>query len=309
MSDELSTPPVELDPTPAVDPAIQAVPTPATPIAATDPAPAPEPEVKGDWPEDWRQKYSTDPKVLKRLERYASPKAALDALFAAQTKISSGGLKEALKPDATPEEKAVWRENNGIPATPAEYDLTLPNGLIIGERDKPMVDEFLAKAHEANMHPDQVKETLSWFMDKQQTEVAALEARDAESRMKSEDLLRQEFGADYRRNVMIAKEVLDAAPDGVGEQIMAGRLADGTPIGNSPEVIRWLVALGRELNPVGTVVPGSGTNSVQAAETEMNNLRKMMGDTKSDYWKGPLAEKHQARYRELITAMEKGKGR
>lgn len=307
MTDQLSAPPAELDSTPAPAdttpaPALEA-PAPSAPAPA-DPAPA---DVKSTWPDDWRQSYSKDPKVLKRLERYASPKSALDALFAAQNKISSGGLKAALAPDATPEEKTAWRADNGIPESSADYDLTLPNGRVIGEADKAMVDEFLNSAHESNMHPDQVKNALGWYFDKQEAAVAAQEARDTESRMKSEEALRQEFGQDFKRNVLMAKQLLDSAPEGVGEQLMSGRLADGTPVGNSPEVIRWLVSLSREINPVASLMPGSGTNAMQAIESEVAALRSKMGDSKSDYWKGPTAAKNQARYRDLTSALQKGR--
>jgi hypothetical protein len=304
MTDPLSTPPAELDPTPApADPApAPAAQTPAP--APTDPAPA---EVKSTWPDDWRQSYSEDPKILKRLERYASPKAALDALFAAQNKISSGGLKTALSAEATPEEKTAWRADNGIPATAGDYDLTLPNGRVIGEADKAMVDEFLNSAHESNMHPDQVKNALGWYFDKQESAAVAQDARDTESRMKSEDALRAEFGQDYRRNVLLAKQMLESAPEGIGDQLMAGRLADGTPVGNSPEVIRWLVSLSREINPIASVMPGSGTNAMQAMDSELATLRSKMGDSKSDYWKGPASAKNQARYRELTSAKQKGR--
>src|SRR3972149_123122 len=65
----------------------------------------------------WRQDYVTsvkavvkDPaafdekKVLGRLERYASPSAALDALFQLQDRISRGEMRSALPKDAKPEE-------------------------------------------------------------------------------------------------------------------------------------------------------------------------------------------------------------
>lgn len=289
--------PAPIDPAPApVDPA----PPPA------DPAPAPA-EPTSEWPADWRQKYSQDPAVQKRLERYGSPKAALDALFAAQTRISKGDLLPALKDNATPEDVADYRAAHGIPATAAEYDLTLPNGLVIGEADKPMVDEFLARAHETNMHPTQVKEALGWYMDKQEQARAAQTARDTEARMACLDTLREEFGPDYKREVKIAMGVLDSAPPEVKDRFLAGRLSDGTLIGDDPAVIRWLNGLSRELNPVGTVVPGSGTNAVQAVEAEIASMRKMMADHKSDYWKGPMAAKNQARYRELTSALSKGK--
>lgn len=302
--------PAPVDPTPAPAPA--AGDPPANPSPAVDPPPAAPPAgdpppVEGDWPADWRQKYSQDPAVQKRLERYGSPKAALDALFAAQNRISKGDLLPTLKDNATEAEVADYRAAHGIPATPAEYDLSLPNGLVIGESDKPFVDEFLQKAHEQNMHPKQVQESLAWYFDKQGQAVAEQETRDQDARIACVDELRNDFGPDYKREVKIAMDLLESAPEGVKDRFLAGRLADGTMIGNDPTVIRWLNTLSRELNPVGTVVPGSGTNAAQAIDTEMATLRKMMGDNKSDYWKGPMAAKNQARYKELVSAVSKGR--
>ena len=65
--------------------------------------------------------------------------------------------------------------------------------------------------------------------------------------------------------------------------------------------------LDMQINPIATVVPGSGTNAVQAVENELADLRKMMGDHSSEYWKGPMAAKHQARYKELVGAVSKGR--
>ena len=277
---------------------------PAAPAAPADPAP------EGDWPEDWRQKYSAgDEKIIKRLERYGSPKAAIDALFAAQAKISSGELKTALKPDATPEELTAWRADNGVPEKPEDYELGLPNGLVIGDADKPIVDDFLKAAHEANLHPSQVNQALGWYFDKQEQAFAEQAARDEEARIHAEDELRQEFGPEYRRNLEIARNFLKGAPESVREKLETGRAADGTPLGNDPDIIRWMVGLSREMNPLATVVPGSGTNAAQAVESELSNLRSLMGDHKSAYWKGPEAQKMQARYRELVGALDKTKAR
>jgi len=70
-------------------------------------------EVKDNWGDDWRQNYAgEDDKMVKRLERYSSPKAALDALVAAQNKISSGELKTALQSDDYYEEITQWLADN-----------------------------------------------------------------------------------------------------------------------------------------------------------------------------------------------------
>lgn len=291
--------------TPPADPASGAlpIPDPATPPA--DPAAA---EPKGDWPEDWRQKYAgEDSKILKRLERYASPKAAIDALFAAQARINAGDLKAALRPDATPEELSAWRQDNGIPEKAENYQLDLPNGIVVGEADRPIVDEFLKEAHATNMHPKQVNQALGWYLGKQEALMAEQAARDEEHRMLAEDDLRAEYGGEYRTTVKQAYSLLEEAPEGLKDKILNGRTEDGTRMADDPSLIRWLVSLRRELNPVGTLVPGSGTNAVQAAEAEKAGLEKMMGDRTSDYWKGPNSAKNQARYREIISALQKGK--
>jgi len=262
---------------------------------------------ESSWPSDWRDKYAGgDEKKLKRLQRYGSPAAALDALFNAQQKIAQG-IKEPLRADAPAEEVARWRDDNGIPQTPDGYKM--PDGVVLGENDKPIVDDFLKTAHERNWSPEQVQTAVSWFMERQANQADAITARDTENRMAAEDELRSEYGPQYRNEVKRAYEFLRTAPEGLGESIMGGRLADGRLVGDAPEVIRWLNGLQREMNPAATVVPGAGTNAVQAIEAELASLNKLMGDRGSEYWKGPTAARLQARAQELISAQQKTRQR
>lgn len=305
-------PPAPADPslsTPA--PAPVAGDPPANPTPAADPAPAappagdPPPAV-GDWPDDWRDKYAKgDEKKLKRLQRYGSPAAALDALFNAQQKIAQG-IREPLSADATPEEKAAWRAENGVPADPTGYKL---DGIALSDNDKPVVDEFLKVAHERNWKDEDVQAAVGWFMERQAAQADALSARDAEHRMAAEEALREEFGPKYKQEGILALRFVEAAPDGLGEELMRARMPDGRLVGDSPEAIRWFNSLYRELNPAATVAPGSGSNAMQALETEMANLQKLMGDRNSEYWKGPKAAGLQARAKELIEAQQNMKRR
>jgi hypothetical protein len=98
---------------------------------------------------------------------------------------------------------------------------------------------------------------------------------------------------------------LGTLPEPVQNVFMQGRGPDGIPIGYNPEVLKWLTGKAMEENPVATVVPGAGSNQAAAVADEIANLEKMMGNTSSDYWRGPKAAANQERYRVLIEAREK----
>lgn len=255
-------------------------------------------------PDAWATKRATyangDEKILARLSRYSSEKDVIDALIAAQNKISSGGLKAPLPENPTPEEMAAWRAENGVPLTPKDYGIKVPDGT-----DPTQTEEFLATAHELNMTPAQVEKMIAW---KTTTDQKAMEQRaelDASARQAGTDELRQDWGPEYKLNINLVTGLLDSAPQGVKEQLMGARLANGTLFGNDPNSLRWLASLAREINPTATVVPGSGVNAAQAIQSEVQNLEKMMADRTSEYWKGPKAEANQKRYRDLVEVQTK----
>jgi hypothetical protein len=228
-----------------------------------------------------------------------------EALIAAQNKIASGGLKAPLAEDATPEQLAEWRAENGIPAAPEEYDTTLPDGLVIGEADKPIVDAYLKAAHDANLTPEQVKGNLAWYFAEQERQIEEQAQRDTEALSKGEETLREVWGSEAKLNKGLINGLIATAPEGVADLLLGARLGDGTPLGSHPNTLRWLADIARKVNPVATVVPGSGENAAAVIETELAALEKMMPDKNSGYWKGPTAEKNQARYRDLITAKQR----
>lgn len=305
-------------PTPAANPAPVADPkaTPADPKATpaptgADPKPTAQPAPVGDDIDDTKGKDTDwaairtkiangDEKLEKRLARYSSVESLAQALIAAQAKISDGSLKSALPKNATPEQIATWREENGIPADPTGYDLTMPDGLIIGEEDKPVVDEFIKHAHGLNLTPEQAKANVAWYLGVQEQQAEALANADLEAREAGENAIRELWGAEAKLNKQLIVNFIDTAPDGVGDLIKTARLGDGTPLASNPAVLRWLADSARAINPVATVVPGAGSNAAQAIETELAGIVKLMGDKKSDYWVGPQSAKMQERYRQLV---------
>ena len=270
--------------------------------AAPDKVAAPT-EVKVEptaWGEDWRDKVAKgDAKKLSRLGRYASPEAVVDALIAAQNRISSGDLKPTLKKDATPEQIKEYRDSLGVPETPEKYDLsdvTPPNA------DKEILADFLKKAHETNQTPEQVKASVSSYYELIGKVNAQRQTLDSEITAKSEDELRGEWGQNYKRNLTLVNSFLDNAPEGFKDSFLKGRLGDGTPIASSPEALRWLLQIELERNPTATVTPGAGGNLAKSVEDERNDILKFMTSNRQAYNKD---ERMQSRLRELNAAVER----
>lgn len=300
-------------------PAAPAASAPAAPAAApaepngqataAAPAEPPATNANGEWPATWRQLIAgDDPKVVKQLERFASPKALAESFLETRKKISSGELRSPLPKDATPEQLAQWRADNGIPETPDKYDLTMPDGLVIGEADKPMVDTVVAAMHGMNATPEMVKATVKTYFEIRKQEMQRLAEADVDHKTEVDQQMIDEWGGDYKANVNAIKGLLAQAPQEAAAALMSARTQDGRALANYPSVIRWLAGLAREINPVATLVPGAADQG-KAVSDEIASIEAKMGDRNSEYWKGPKAANLQARYRELITAREKMAGK
>ena len=262
---------------------------------------------KGDWPGDWVQKLSAgDDKRAQRLSRYASPVALADALIAAQNRIASGEVKAAFPKDGKPEEISAWRQTNGIPEAPDKYDLNLGNGLVVGADDKPIVDGFLKAAHGANMHPDQVKQTLNWYYEEQNRQAQVRAEQDAKDRIAALDTLNAEWGPSFRRNVnLIENTVIARFPPEIRDAIKSARLGNGKGMFNDPEVMRAFAALALEINPAGTVVPSGEGDPAKSVNDRIAELEKLMRTDRRKYNSDPKLSGPDGEYQKLLAAREK----
>ena len=283
--------------TPVAQPVTAPVTT-ATPVATTAPPPQ-------KWPDTWRMDMSGgDEKEVKQLERYASPADIWRKARALEQRLSSGELKSAFPKDATEEQVKQWRTENGVPESPDKYELQFDDG-VIDDNDKELVGDILKTAHESNLTKEQAKNTIQAIADLREKRTEARQEKDAQIAKETQDALRAEFGPDYRQNVNLIKGLLDTGPTGLKQKLLSGRMADGTPIGSDPDVLRFLATVARQINPVTTLIPGAGANIAGAIDDELSKLNGMMGNRGSEYWKGPNAEKNQKRYRELVSARDR----
>ena len=94
------------------------------------------------------------------------------------------------------------------------------------------------------------------------------------------------------------------------DMIFSARLANGMQLGSDPDAVRFLIRTAlivkETQNPAATVVPGTDTaTSGTSIAKEMAELETLMADTRGEYYTGPKAEIHQARYRELLEVKER----
>lgn len=331
------TPPAAVSPPAATPPAVTPpaavttppAPTPPPPPAATPPrtvaeATPPENEPKAPtpatWPDDWRQKLAGDDKrLLARLERMSAPTDILNAWRSLEQRLSSGEFKRALPHNPTEDEVKAYRESNGIPEKPEDYDLNIGNGFVWGELDKPFLEGFTKHAHEANIPGDVVKSVLGWVAKTQQAEMDQLATADENYRVTGDSALRALWGNSFNQNINANRNLFEGhsidSVDGkekfsAFDVVMGARAPDGRKLGSIPGVLQMFAGISRELNPVATLVPdGPGGSPLKTAEARLSELNNMMADKRSAYWRGPQADTLQAEWRDLYSAIQKQKER
>lgn len=305
-----AAPEVAVDAPAAAEPA-PAAPTPVAPPSepASTPAEPTPVEAPAEQPaaDNWRTRMANgDDKRLSRLERYGSEEAVADALFAAQQKISSGDMLPKLGDNPSDDELAAYRKDMGIPETAEGYEYKLPEGFTFGEADKPYLDKMLKGMHAQNATPGQIDTMLNLYAQNLEEEALQHQARDTSDREATEDALRNEYGNEYRANVNMVQNFLSTAPEDVQSMLLNGRGPDGTAFMNSPEMVRWLNGVVREVNPAASVVKMTGRDTMANVNDEIKSLKADMDADINAWHKAP---DKKARYQTLLSAKEKMEAR
>lgn len=291
--DDLNTDP-NLDPPPSDPPPSDPPPSDPPSDPPADPPPSDPPAA------DWRKDLAgDDEKMMKRLGRYSTQNDAIKAGLEAQDKLRTT-RSTALPDNATDEQLAEYREQNGIPKTFGEYDMTLADGLVIGEDDKAMVDGYLEAMHGENASQAQITAGLNAFYNMREAEIADLEVQDNTDRGSALEALKEEWGPDYHGNKNALSAIVNQIPESVREEFTNARLADGTALMNSPEMLMFLADMSRKTNPAATVV-GNNPDPSGAIKNELATLNEWMKTQDDRYWKDDSA---QARWRELTDAKD-----
>lgn len=284
--------------------------TPAPAPDAKSPAAAPA----GGWPDDWRDRLASgDDAFRKRLDRFASPNDFTKSFRELEKKFSSG-QRDKLPDNATPEQVAQWRKDNGIPDNKDAYiaNLALPDGVVLGEADKPIASAFAEFAHGKNWDNQRFNEAMEWYYDFQGRQVAAQEDADAAFKQESVAALQGDWqGADYRRNVTAVKNMMASWPAEVRDGVLAARTPEGRKLGDMPGFIKQLASVALDLNPAATLVPAGQGNPTKGVEERIKELETWMAAPQgsADWAKYHKDEAVRKEYRDLIDVRDKLKAR
>jgi hypothetical protein len=162
---------------------------------------------------------------------------------------------------------------------------------------------YLQAAHARNTPPEQVSETLGIYAKAQEQAVQQMQERDLDTQMKTEDLLRKEWGPEYRPNMeKVVNFVAATFPEDMREILMNARLGDeaGTPLMLHPGYLKAMASLARQMNPTNTITPGTGMDKIDAINDQINEYKKKMGTR--EWYKDTKAQEH---YQQLVAARDR----
>lgn len=299
--------------------AVGAQPSVGTPRTIVDPVEPPA--VPQDWPDDWRNRMAGDPseyeseddysKELKRLEeRFKSPRDIFKS-YREMEKFAKSRKADVPRPgpNASAEEVEKYRMEKGIPSSAKDYKLEFEDGFTIGEDYREAVEDILEFAHENHFDNETAKTVVRRWIDVESDKIEAMAQADEEQRVSTLNALRQEWGAEFQGNINAVSSVFQNAPKELMARLLTAKDPDtGLSIGNDPDTVRWLVDLGKAINPTATLIP-QGANDAASINDEINKIESMM-------WSQDPAERKryrsddalQARYRDLLMAKQRMQG-
>jgi hypothetical protein len=252
-------------------------------------------EMKG---RDWRTEMAGDDAKFKgQLERYATPRDFGTSWREQNAKISAGIKPGELAENATEDDIKAFRESNGIPAEAAGYYETLPDGLVLGEDDKPMADVFMDALHSTNASPAVAHALISKYNDAMEQSQEAQVELDIEQSKAATDELRNIWQNDYRTNINAVQKFLSRELGEEGKKdLLNGRFEDGRGFMNNTKLLEMFARVERQIDPLVALNRPAGENAEQSMTAEIAEIEKFMKDHRAAY---NVDEPKQARLRQL----------
>lgn len=230
-------------------------------------------------PEDIRQHPSLSP--IKDVENLAR------SYVNAQRLIGTDKIPMPVNP--TDEDLDRIYDRLGRPESPDQYGIAADGNIITEER----ATEYADIAHKLRLTPDQAKGVLDYYRSVAQNDVNDLTNANQEAMQQATSALQAEWGDNYDAKLQSAQKVVDQFGAG---GIMEMSLADGTKLGNHPEVIKAFAKIADFKQTVTSedTVSESTSSLGMSVQQAGNEIQAIMGDRSHAYWDKKNPQHQQA---------------
>ena len=223
--------------------------------------------------------------ILNQLGRYRSSFDYMLSGFSAQERIRAGELRSQLPEDASEEDRAAWRAENGLPPAAKDYEFPKVPGHKWTDADKPYIDSFKQLAFTENMTQSQLDKAAAWYADtvaKQQAAYwEAAQVTDAEDGDRMRETLRGELGPDYKPTASLVRRFLEdpaMMDESARTAFTQARWTDSNGVSrkliNNPDVLRIIIDAAKNTYGDASFIRGDGRtnaqNTIEEGERIMN---------------------------------------
>ena len=244
-------------------------------------------------PEDIRQHPSLSP--IKDVENLAR------SYVNAQRLIGADKIPMPVNP--TDEDLDRIYSKLGRPESPDQYGIAA-DGNVLTEQE---ANAYADIAHKLRLTPDQANGVLEYYRSTVQNGVEQLNTANEKAMEDAASSLQAEWGVDYDAKIQSAQRAVDQFEAG---SIMEMQLADGTKLGNHPDIIRAFAKIAdfRQTVTSEDTVSESTSSMGMSVQQAGNEIQAIMGDRSHAYWdkKNP---QHQQAVDRMAQLMEMQHGR
>jgi len=242
--------------------------------------------------QDWREGLSEELRADPTLASINDTESAAKTLIHQQKMM--GNRIPIPKND---EEMSELYTKLGRPETADGYEVEIPSGY---EQYYPeeMMTSFKQTGHDLGLSPKQMQGLIEWQKGSVDYQMNQEQVAGDTQGVQTEEVLREEFGANYDKNLSAAQRALRV----YGTPELQQKLADPR-YGNDPDLIRLLANAGKDITE--DSAQGTANNSLVMSPLDAKmRIEQINGDKSNAYWDA-TNPKHQDAQEEMRQLFDK----
>ncbi|MCS5590727.1 MAG: hypothetical protein NZ824_12255 [Candidatus Thioglobus sp.] len=229
--------------------------------------------------QDWKEGLSEELRADPSLANVKDLESAAKTLVHQQKMLGS-----RIPLPKTDEERQELFTKLGRPENAADYEVTPPEGY--GQYyPEEMIGSFKEAGHQLGLSPEQMQGLMDWQKTSIDYQLNQEQSSADQNGVQTEEILREEFGANYDKQLTAAQRALKV----YGNKDLQNKLADPR-YGNDPDLIKLLAAAGKDITE--DSARGTANNSLVMSPMDARmQIDAIQSNANHAYW-NPRDLKH-----------------